>query len=171
MAVRIPTNQIVTSKYTVGKEYLVLSTHKEYQGYFYGLNNKFFAGKEFNINAPELIKMDSDKVNSLLMNPETSTYGELSKIKLDNTEVQHYNSQIEVERNEIVTQYFTRNITQNNPVIIKQIDSETFNKLKTNPLYQTTSIDCYTGTDEFYLKEDLDKAEKELPYITLFLTG
>jgi hypothetical protein len=170
MALRIPTNQIITSKYTIGKEYLVLNTHKEYQGYFYEMNNKFFAGKEFDINAPELIKVTSDKVNPLLLNPKTSTYGKLSGIKLDNTDVRYYNDQIESERNDIVTQYFVRNITQTNPIIIKQVDSETFNKLQTNPLYQKTSLDFIPGTTKGYSKKDIERAEKELPNITLFLS-
>jgi hypothetical protein len=169
MGIRIPKNQIITGKYTTGKEYVILSSHAPYQGYYYELNGRTFAGKEFNPKAPEIIRMTSGKFNPLLENPATATYAKISKIKLDNTEIRHYSSQIEVEQNEIITQYFARNITQNDPIIIRQIDRETFNKLQSNPLYQKTSIDCYTGTDFLYSKTDLDRAEKELPYIKTFL--
>lgn len=159
MALRIPTNQIVTSKYTVGKEYLVLSTYKEYQGYFYEINNKFFAGKEFSTSALELIKMNSDKVNSLLLNPKTSTYGKLSKIKLSNNKIISLpvggNSK-EGDLEEI--NFYCKKITTN---VIKRIDEETYNLLQNDPLYQTTFVGKYNSQTKL-----LSQAEEQMPGIS-----
>jgi len=55
MALRIPKNQIITGKYTLGKEYVILSSYAPYQGYYYNLNGRTFAGKEFDPKAPEII--------------------------------------------------------------------------------------------------------------------
>ena len=48
---RIPANIISKDKYTIGNEYLYLDTYKEYQGFYYELSNKFFAGVDFNLEA------------------------------------------------------------------------------------------------------------------------
>jgi len=159
MAVRIPTNQIITSKYTVGKEYLVLSTHKEYQGYFYEMNNRYFAGKEFNLNAPELIKMNSDSINPLLLNPETSTYGKLSKIKLKNNKIISQpvggNSK-EGDLEEV--NFYCKKINTN---LIKRIDGETYDLLQNDPLYQTTFVGKNNSQNKL-----LEEAEQEIPGIS-----
>jgi hypothetical protein len=84
---RIPANIITENKYTIGKEFINRKTHKLYQGYYYELNNKFFAGKEFNNNAPELIKIKSDQVNNLLLTAATYVFGSLSKVKLTDGEI------------------------------------------------------------------------------------
>ena len=64
---RVPANIITENKYTIGKEYIDKKTHKLYQGYYYELNNKFFAGKEFNNNAPEIIKIKSSHLIIMLL--------------------------------------------------------------------------------------------------------
>jgi hypothetical protein len=153
MSIRIPKNQILFN-YTSGKEYLVLSTQKEYQGHYYEINGKFYAGKEFNTSALELIKIDSDKVNSLLLDPKTSTYEKLSKIKLKNNKVTSMpvggNSK-EGDLEEV--NFYCKKINTN---IIKKIDEETYNLLQNDPLYQTT----FTGKNK-----SLDEAEQEIPGI------
>ena len=40
MALKLPKNQIATSKYTSGGEYVTDKEYKNYQGYYYELNNK-----------------------------------------------------------------------------------------------------------------------------------
>jgi len=52
---KVPAN-IIETKYTSGNEFVFSFNYKYYQGYYYELNDKIFAGKEFNINAPELVK-------------------------------------------------------------------------------------------------------------------
>jgi hypothetical protein len=164
MAIRIPQNQIVESKYTVGKEYLLLSTHKEYQGYYYELNNKTFAGKEFNTNAPEIIKITSDKVNPLLLNTATYLYGLLSKVKINNTK---FNSLSKLDDpdidtfpdiTEVTNTYYSKKINSN---IIKQISKETFSELQSNPLYVTTSVNPDNS--------NIDEADKIIPGLKDFI--
>ena len=72
--VRIPQNQII-SKYTAGNEYMLTKTQNEYKGYYYELNNKTFAGKTFDPNNPEIVKIKSDKFNKLLSKASTYAYG------------------------------------------------------------------------------------------------
>jgi hypothetical protein len=177
MALRIPQNQIVESKYTVGKEYLLLSTHKEYQGYYYELNNKIFAGKEFNTNAPEIVKITSDKVNPLLLNPNTTKYGLLSKIKLNNNEFNHTYfkpSEDEVKKGQVL-RYFAKKVNSN-PILIREINKETYNNLISDPLYITISIINYligdgedTSNNYIFDFDDLNKAEEKIPGIKAFL--
>ena len=56
MAIRIPKNIIVESKYTIGGEFILLSLYQQYQGYYYEMNGKYFAGKEFDQNAVDFVK-------------------------------------------------------------------------------------------------------------------
>ena len=159
MAIRIPLNQIVTSKYTIGKEYLVLNTYKEYQGFYYEFNNKFFAGKEFDINSPELIKMNSDKVNPLLVNPKTSTYGKISNTKITTDKIVSLptgGNTKEANLNEV--NFYCKKINTN---IIKRIDEETYTLLQNNPSYQTTFVGKYDAQDQ-----SLALAEAQLPGIS-----
>ena len=113
MAIRIPQNQIVTSKYTAGKEYMYKDTYREYQGYYYELNNKLFTGKEFNSNAPELILIPKNNnvlfgFNSLLTKASTYVYGKVSGTKITTSKpfsyIYQYDSNI---------RYFAYNVTKN----------------------------------------------------------
>ena len=58
---RIPSNIIETGKYTVGKEFISTSDNKEYQGYYYQINESFFKGKVFSINASKLYRFFKNK--------------------------------------------------------------------------------------------------------------
>ena len=95
MGLRIPQNQIVANKYTIGKEYMYKDTYREYQGYYYELNNKLFTGKEFNSNAPELILIPKNNnvpsgFNSLLTKASTYVYGRISKTKIKYSDIAPY---------------------------------------------------------------------------------
>ncbi len=160
MALRIPQNQTVTSKYTTGKEYLLLNTHKEYQGYYYELNNKFFAGKEFNINAPEIVKITSDKVNKLLLNPSTETYGNISNIKLNNQKPFSYYFNKDTTDNTF--RYFTKKVNEN---IIKEINKDNYDQIITNPLYVSVALYYQSNFDE----NELNEAEKKIPGIKEYI--
>ena len=147
MGVRIPSNLITTNKYTIGNEYLVESTHKEYKGYYYELNGTAFAGKEFDPNAPMLISVSSSEVNDLLVNPETAVYGSISKVNINNaifTPIPSIQAKDKIR-------YFCRQVNIQ-PVTIREIDEETYNKLQQNPLFQTAST-----------QQTEDQAEAQLP--------
>jgi hypothetical protein len=156
MAIRIPQNQIIY-KYTAGKEYMVETTYREYQGYYYELNGKLFVGKEFNSNAPTLIKIRSNNVNTLLTNASTYVYGRVSKTKLDNTPP----PTIVSKNNIFVTKrYFCKKIN-NTPILIKEINKETFDAYQSNPLYQVIDIDVPEG-GFFANQSSLDEANKKM---------
>jgi hypothetical protein len=85
MSIRIPQNIIVESKYTSGNEYIIIDTNIMYKGYYYEMNGKIFAGKEFDINAIELIKLLPKNINPFLLQVSSYVYGKLSNVKLNNT--------------------------------------------------------------------------------------
>jgi len=157
MGVRIPQNQIILGKYTSGKEYVMLSSHTPYQGYYYEISNKFFAGKEFNTKAPEIIRITSSKFNPLLENPNTAAYAKISKVRLDNQSpssiIYQYDSN---------ARYFSYQIINK---IIKEINKETFDKFKSNPLYLTAMLSYTSG----FNSKELDETEKQIPGIKVFV--
>jgi len=167
MGIKIPKNLIVTGKYTIGEEYVLLSSHIPYQGYYYELNGKTFAGKEFNNNSPEIVKMISDKFNSLLGNPKTSTYAKIAKTKLNsfipNTKiyVQDYLSTDNINR------YFIKKINVF-PILIKEVTEESFNKALSDPLYVTVVINWDRGGYDLNINK-IDAAEKIMPGIKAYL--
>lgn len=150
MPIRIPKNQI-QFKYTSGKEYVVESTYREYQGYYYELNGKKFAGKEFNSNALTLIPIPKNStstgLNSLLLQAATFVYGKASGTKLNNIKipslVKEDNPNLDTEG---VETYYAKKI---NTDVIKQINKETYNSLKTNTIYITVIVKAdYSNIDE-----------------------
>lgn len=157
MGIRIPLNLSVDSKYTIGNEYLIESTHKEYKGYYYEINGSLFAGQSFDPKAPILISVNSSKINDLLVNPETATYGAISKVNINNaifTPIYSKGMESGIE-----TRYFCRQINIQ-PITIKEIDEETYNKLQRNSLFQITFI----GNGQ-----NIEQAEKQLPGIKTWL--
>jgi hypothetical protein len=157
MSLRIPANQIVKSKYTIGKEYMFENTYREYQGYYYETKGKLFAGKEFNINAPVLVKINFLNTTPLRTNPATFVYGIISGIKLNSAVppsfIFQYNSN---------TRYFSYQLTKK---LIKEIDKDTFTNFQSNPLYVIVSL-SYAGK---FKDSELKEAEKKIPGITTYV--
>ena len=166
MGIRIPKNIIITGKYTIGKEYVLLSSHLPYQGYYYELNDKTFAGKEFNSNAPEIIKVTSNKFNSLLNNPNIKTYISLSKLKPNNTKVKSIPfvpTPDELSKN-VIVRYFVKNLNNN---IIKEVTKDNFDEIQSNSLYQTLKVNFrYNLSDK-----ELDNLNKIMPSLRAYLTS
>jgi hypothetical protein len=157
---RVPANIITENKYTIGKEFINKKTHKLYQGYYYELNNKFFAGKEFNNNAPELIKIKSDQVNNLLLTAATYVFGSLSKVKLTDQKIPSF-----FFRYESNIRYFTAK-SNTNPILIKEINKETFNQIKDDPLYLSVLLSYDGGFSD----KELNEAEIKIPGIKTFVS-
>jgi len=167
----IPSNQIITN-YTIGNEYVNISTYENYQGYYYEFNGKIFAGKEFNPTASVLIKKDSTTFNPLLSNPVLSSYGKLTNLKsnvinsqkeppyIDNTlETPNYN-----QKDLSYSAYFYGKIVDKQ-VLIKQISQKTYNDYKNNPAYNVIEIKLNEG-DTTILPDQIEKAEKQIPGFT-----
>jgi len=162
---RIPSNIIKENQYTIGKEYMYLSSYKEYQGYYYEINNKFYAGKTFNENASELIKILSPgKINILLTQPSTYVFGKLSNIKIINTPFSSIVNKVDLSAR---TRYFAKKLN-NNPILIREVDKNNFYALLNDPIYQTISLDFPEG-GYFGTPSDLDEAEKQMPGIKTFI--
>jgi hypothetical protein len=167
MAIRIPQNKIVKSKYTVGKEYMFETTYREYQGYYYELNGKLFAGREFNSNAPILVQIKPDNLNKLLTNSKTYAYGRVSGVKINNTVFNTFQYINDPSAVGIIDRYFVQK-TNNTPILIKEIDEETYTRIKNDSLYKTVTIRWNrAGFDSN--REEIKKAEKQIFGITEYL--
>jgi len=160
---KIPSN-IIEIKYTSGNEFVFSFNYKYYQGYYYELNDRIFAGKEFNINAPKLIKANSKEINPLLTSVKTLVYGSLSKIKLNNTPPSSIISKGNIKGG---IRYFSKK-NNTNPILIREITEEIFKQYQNNPLYQTISIDFPEG-GYFGEQQSLDDANKIMPGIKAFI--
>ena len=165
-SIKIPQNQI-KYKYTIGKELMYVNTYKEYQGHYYELNNNFFVGKEFNINAPVLIPIKSDRVNPLLENPITSVYGNITKsftstlLINNNKEIKSIPIDISIDQ----VKYLAKKLNSN-PVRIIFISEEDYNEnINKNTLYSFTIID-YNPEWGFTIT---DQNRKDIPEIDIFL--
>lgn len=145
---RIPSNLIKENQYTIGKEFMYLKTYREYQGYYYELNNRFFTGAKFSTNSSELIRIQSENINTLLTRPSTYTYGILSKAKLDNPKTPGVISSDIYDFNPEDTFFYCKKINVT-PVLIRQISEQTYLDIKDNPLYIVTYIGKYNGTENY----------------------
>jgi hypothetical protein len=165
MAIRIPKNQTVESKYTSGKEYMFASTQNEYKGYYYEVKGKVFAGEKFNPGDPEIVKIKSDNYNMLLGKASTYLYGLVSKVKLPNSKPVSSSIFQKKDPNErYVNRYFTQKVNQTS--LIKEINEESFNNTKKNPLYNSVAIKWDTTSSN---EAAIDQAEKQIPGIKEFL--
>ena len=156
---KIPSNIIIVESYTIGKEFIYETTYKEYQGYYYELNNKFFAGKEFDPNAPRLLKLGSPEVNPLKLNPATSTYANLTETKI-------YNKipSIPFSSNISGIKYLAKQVNSN-PVRIVFTTEGALGNSGQYPEYVFTSID-YQPEFGFNITEE---NIKDIPEIKIFL--
>jgi len=129
---------------------MYVDTYKEYIGYYYEFAGRKYVGKEFSINAPELIEISSSKINPLLNNPSTFTYGTLSEINLPQNIISSipYSDSLPDARTGGApppTQFYCKKANDNT---IKEINEQTYKSLQDNPLYITTFIGNYKGKNQ-----------------------
>jgi hypothetical protein len=163
---RVPSNKIVTGKYTSGGELADAKTNAPYQGYYYELNKSLYAGKEFKNNAPKLVKIED--ANKLYNRYSTALYSAISGVtsqQLQQPKLVGINTSSNPVNNKNTTRFFTKKINVQ-PIIIKEVDEETYKSLQNNPIYQTTYVGVYNGKNQ-----TLDQAEKQMPGIETFLLG
>lgn len=156
---RIPQNQVVTSKYTAGNEYMFKETQREYQGYYYELNGKILAGKEINVSSPELIKIEPSNINSLLTNASTYVYGKISGIVLNNIKVSSI-----VHNGESGTRYFVGK-EENGGNLIKEVTKENFQQIGISYQKATLQFNALTGFND----KEIEEANKVVIGIKEFL--
>mgnify|MGYP003345914726 CR=1 FL=1 len=165
---RVPSNIIIKGKYTAGNEFVDPNTNDPYIGYYYQINENFFQGKVFSINAPQIIrKQDSNK---LLDNPSTKIYSQLKGItsqQLESPEYAHlpYPPLVGNEYNgPVIVRYFVKKINVF-PIIIREVDRLAFQRLTNDPLYQTLSV---SSVD---INNRIDELDKTMPGLKAFLIG
>lgn len=161
---RVPSNIISKGKYTIGNEFIYLGSHKPYQGFYYEINNKFFAGVDFSTDAKELIRATSAKVNKLLLDPKTEAYAKASKYELPLSSPPP--AQANFYENlpdglEDYDAYFYKKMVGKD-ILIKQIDEQTYSAYKNNPFYQVIKVKL-NNSDTGITFEELKKANTEMP--------
>lgn len=164
---RIPSNIIIKGQYTSGNEFVDPTTNESYQGFYYQLNESFFKGKVFSINAPKIIrKQDSNK---LLDNPATKTYSQLKGItsqQLESPEYIHlpFSTLIADDYSYISpTKYFVKQLNVY-PILIREVDKIAFERLSNTPLYQTLAVEAFNFGE-------IDALDKIMPGLKDFLVG
>jgi hypothetical protein len=162
MSVKIPQNIIVESKYTQGNEYMFIDTNREYQGYYYEINGKTFAGKDFDIYSPELQKITPLNINPFLNKAASYVYGLLSnnnnfRLPMFNSLPKNNNPFTDQSDEEI---YYIKKINEI-PIKIKQVDKDTYNQIVSNSFYQTIILKANYS--------NIDQAEQQMPGLKAFL--
>lgn len=160
MAIKIPQNKIIV-KYTSSGEYVVKNTNKKYKGYYYELNGTTYAGKEYNDKNPILIKITAENYNNLLSNIKTALYGLISNVNIPKTPkiISAYSDPASES-----IRYFIKKINIS-PILIKEVNKDTFTSFKTNPIYQTLEVNYRPNLPESVLNE----LNKKMPGIKDFL--
>jgi hypothetical protein len=156
---KIPANIIETGKYTVGGELVYKETQASYKGYYYILNKRYFTGKEYTSDAPELVKIEQS--NTLLYRPTTAIFSAISGITAKSLRSPKIPSLQSDARSAPSIRYFSQQVNVK-PTIIKEISKETYDSLQGNSLFITTFI----GPNQ-----TIDQAEKQMPGLKAFLIG
>lgn len=157
---RVPKNIIQTGKYTAGGEFYTKENQTPYKGYYYILNNSYYAGKEYNAKASEIIKIE--QANTMLLNSSTAIFSIVSGVTSQSLQSPKVTSvQPNTESNSVPERYFSSQVNIK-PTIIKEISKDTYDSLQGNSLYRTTFIGP---------TQSIDQAEKQLPGLKAFLIG
>ena len=175
---RIPKN-IIQYNYTSGNEFVNPDTNVPYQGYYYETNGVFFTGREFNANAPKIIKKENE--NKYLNDPKIATYAKLTGLTSQQLSTPSINIISNSKRDTFpptnqasgppplplttLTQFFVQKININ-PIIIKEVDEKSYISVRENPLYKTTFVGNYNGVNQ-----TIDQADAQMPGLRTFLGG
>jgi hypothetical protein len=180
---RKPKNQILTNQYTSGGDFIEKETLNTYQGYYYEDSGRYYIGKEFSPNSKELIKPEKSKENNLLNRLTPLALGllasNLSKLK-GLVSIEKINTKIGFQlapndtKRGYAMRYFAKKINSN-PILIKEIDENTFNQLKNDITYQAITLKYYTPpavgdiNENYFDPKELNEADKKMSGLKLFL--
>jgi hypothetical protein len=161
----VPSNLIV-SKYTQGSEFIRADNYASYQGYYYELRGKTYIGKEYNINAVELLKVNSNQVNTLIANPSTAVYGAVSEVNIPQpptvASLPFQSNSTPTFPNNTSIRFFYKKYNDN---IIKEINENGYKSLQPQPIYQTTFIGTYKGKTQ-----TIDQADQQISGLKTWLS-
>ena len=180
MALRVPKNKVKEGKYTSGGQFIEVNTNKIYKGYYCEFNNEFYIGKEFDIKSPKLTPVKN--ANTLLNKGKSlaifSTITGITSQALQSTPIPGvpFSPGINnapgggnipnipaISKENIPPKFYCKK-TNNQPIIIKEINETTYKSFLTNPLYQTTFTGTYQGKNQ-----TIEDAEKQMPGLVSFL--
>jgi hypothetical protein len=136
----VPADKILENQYTGGNEFVSLTTGKYYQGYYCIISgNKYYEGKTYNSQSKQLKKVDPTPVPAtpVSLPPQTTP-----------------------------TRYFLKKINIF-PVVIKEVDEQTYNSLINNVYYQRAIVESEMI---FRNSPELDKAERQMSGLKAFLS-
>ena len=159
---RYPKNQLKENLHTPGGEFIDTSNNRVYSGYYWEINGRYFIGKTASNNAIELKKASPEEIQKAQLN-KTEGINNISKgtILSSNTNV----TSIPANTSTSNIRYFSKQINVA-PVVIKEINKDTFDNIKGNGLYQTLSL----SSDSIYPNSPaLNVAEKNFFGIKSFL--
>jgi len=165
---RVPSNIITTGMYTIGKEFINTSDNKPYQGYYYQIGDRFFVGRSFNQNAPELKKVTDDHFFFININED---YGRLTQLDPKSMQVPKpiHNPDMSIKDagGDSFYTYYAKKINQY-PILIREINKETYDSLKNNNIWQVIALISTQGDGGIDMGE-INKAEKEMSGIKTWL--
>jgi hypothetical protein len=162
---RVPKN-IAKVNYTTGEKYLD-SNFSPYVGYYCEVKGKIYPGKIYTGRSKQLILASSlvknNKVPGIAFNPEDTWHSHSPE-----------GEEIEDKEEEYVFRYFVKYI-HTIPIYIKEVNIDTYNSIKNNPLYQTLMLK-FTISDlgsfpnnGFFNKDEVEQANKTMHGIKLYL--
>lgn len=157
---KVPANIILENLYTIGKEFVYADSYKDYQGYYYEISDKFFAGREFNPNAPRLLKLGSDEIDPLRLNPSTSTYASLKRNVITSNRVPSI--PLDTSAGE---KYLAKQLSSN-PIRIIFTTEKAYREFKKHPGFAFTAVNF---EPEFGF-DITDKNRQDIPEIDIFLS-
>ena len=151
--IRIPKNIIITAQYTSGNEFVTTNTTTPYVGYYYTFNGKSYTGKE-----PSDDSLELEKIKDKLLK---------QALKTAKNAIKKYffvPSAFDVQKGE-TTRYFVKRANDIQPSIT-EINLETYNLVKNDPIYFTLELDLSLIYDN---TARIINAEKKFSGITSFL--
>lgn len=159
---RYPKNQLKENLHTPGGEFIDTSNDRVYSGYYWEINGRYFIGKTASNNAIELKKATPEEIQRAQLN-KTEGINNVSKgtILSSNTNI----TSIPANTSTSNIRYFSKQVNLT-PAVIKEINKDTFDNIKSNGLYQTISL----SSDSIYPNSPtLNVAEKNFFGIKSFL--
>ena len=145
---------LINFKYTQGGEYILQQNSKDYKGYYFEFKNEIYAGKEFNLNVANKLIKTADVISNpldiyeIISGAKIPRSQEIPSIPFNPTEEEYTRGNM--------MRYFIKKINKNNTII--ETNESTFEKIQTNPLYQTLAVNYSFGIDD----EGLDKLDKQM---------
>jgi len=166
---RFPKNQLKENQYTSGGEFINPTTNSVYSGFYWENNGRYFIGKTLDFTSTEIKKITSGAIKRLNVfnSLPSSVHGVLSSNSVtflaNSTSIP---AGIPSNSNKGAIRYFVKQ-TNSTPILIREVNQDTFKQIRSNPIYQTIAIkreNIYVGSNE------LDTAEAIFPGIKGFLS-